>query len=427
MKKLKEYSKLLFKNKFLIIVLIIFLSELFLRFYQMDLKSPFGYDQVDNAWAAKSIIADHKLPLVGMVAKGNSGIYIGPVYYYLISIFYFFTNLHPIASALFAGVTSIFTFWVIFYVSRKLFSIEVAIIAVFINTFFFPAIIFDRVQWPVNLIPGISLLIFYVLYKVTQGDVGKIIILALLVGFSFSVHFTSIFFPIIIVLTLPFFPRNKETLKYILLSFPLFVIWLVPNILYQLQQKYSGSIFTFYFQTYFHGFHLRRVMQLVGDGLIQFNPYLLNDKLAQFKFLALPLFFVNYLYKSLSRKNLVFCYLVLLWFIVPWLAFATYSGEISDYYFSMNRFVALMILSYLIYSIFKINNKLVKLLVVFVLLYFAYTNVINYLPYADNGLKKKFIEVEGAVGQNRRIEFQQGVSESYLYYYLMRKKGKNVY
>ena len=62
MKKFKKYYKLLLKNKFLIIVFVIFLFELFLRTYQLDLKNPFGYDQVDNAWVAKNLIEEGKLP-----------------------------------------------------------------------------------------------------------------------------------------------------------------------------------------------------------------------------------------------------------------------------------------------------------------------------------------------------------------------------
>src|SRR3989338_9037397 len=108
MKKLKKYWKIGSKNKFLTVVLMIFILELFLRFYQIDQRSPFGYDQVDNAWAAKNIIIDHSFPLVGFVAKGNSGIYIGPLYYYLISIVYFIFDLNPISSCVFAGITSIF-------------------------------------------------------------------------------------------------------------------------------------------------------------------------------------------------------------------------------------------------------------------------------------------------------------------------------
>ena len=425
--KLKTYRKFIFKNKIFLLVFIIFLAHLFLRFYQIDIRNPFGYDQVDNAWAAMNIIVNHKFTLVGMVAKGNSGIFIGPFYYYMISVLYWIFNLNPIASGVFAGLTSIFTFWVIFYVSKKLFFTEVALIAVFINTFLISSVNFDRVQWPVNFMPSISLLIFYLLYKITQGDVGKIIFLALLVGFSFSIHFTSIFFSIIIIFTLPFFPRDKKTLKFILLSVPIFLIWLVPNIIYQLQQKSSGSNFTTYFHNYFHGFHLRRVIQLAGDGLIQFNPYLFMDKLTQLKFIAFPLFFIIFLHKSISREKLIFCYLVLLWFIVPWFVFATYSGEISDYYFSVNRFIALFIISYFFARVWMIKNIIPKLVITIVLFYIAVTSVIAYLPYKDTGLADRERTVLDAIGRGRSIGFQQGVPESYLYYYFMRQKGIKVY
>ena len=397
------------KNNKPLIVLAIFLFELLLRFYDINGKSPFGYDQVDNAWAAMNLIVNHKLPLVGMAAKGNSGIFLGPFYYYLISIIYWITNLNPIASGIFAGLTSIFTFWVIFYVSRKLFSAEVAIIAVFINTFLLPAIIFDRVQWNVNFIPSVSFIIFYVLYRITLGDFKKIIVLALLVGASLSVHFTSIFFPIIIILTLPFFPRNKETLKYILLSVPLFLIWLVPNIIFQLQQKSAASNFTSYFHTYYHGFHLRRVVQLTGDGLIQFNSYSFLDKLIPLKFIAVPLFFLLYLYKSIPREKLIFCYLVLLWFIVPWFVFATYSGEISDYYFSINRFIALLIISYFFARVWMIKNIVPKVALLIILIYIATTNVTSFLSHKDTGLADRERAVLQAISRGKQIGFQQGV------------------
>ncbi len=421
--KLKDW---IYKNKFLTIALVIFAFELFLRFYQLDIKNAFGYDQVDNAWAAKSIIVDHKVALVGMVAKGNSGIYIGPAYYYLLSIFYFLTNLNPIASGIFAGLTSIFTFWTVYFVVKKLFSAPVALIAVFLNTFTIAAIMFDRVQWPVNFIPSISLLIFYFLYRVTQGEIKKIIPLSLLVGFMFNIHFTAIFFPLIVLLSLPFFPRNKETLKYILISIPLFIVWLLPNVIYQLQQK-SGSPLTSYLNQNYHGFHLRRLMQLVGDALIQFNPYLAYDKLNPLKFLLLPLFFIVYLSKKISREKLVFGYLILLWFLVPWVAFATYSGELSDYYFSMSRFIALFIISYLIYQIFSFKNPIIKVSVIAALIIIAVTNINYYMPYKERGLKQQLIDAKGAADNGQRIEFVQGDPASYLYYYFMKQKGKDVY
>ena len=61
----------------------------------------------------------------------------------------------------------------IFIIFKKLLSLEAAIIALLLNSFSFNAIMFDRVQWPVQLLPTVSLLIFHLLYKITLGDVKK--------------------------------------------------------------------------------------------------------------------------------------------------------------------------------------------------------------------------------------------------------------
>jgi 4-amino-4-deoxy-L-arabinose transferase-like glycosyltransferase len=423
MKRIKRYLKSFKKNKALVFIFTIFVVELFLRFYQIDLKNSFGYDQVEDAWVAKSIIVDRVFPLIGLVAKGNSGMYVGPAYCYLVAFFYWIFNLNPIAAGMLAGFTSIFTFWTIYFVAKKLFNIQVAILALIINTFTFNAIMFDRVQWPVDFIPSISLLIFYFLYKAMTTNLKMLIPLALLVGFSFNLHFTAIFFPLIIILSLPFFPKTKNTLKYILISLPLFFIWLVPNIIWQLQQKIGNSNFSNYFSTYYHGFHLRRVMQLVGDGLIQFDPYSISSKLLFLKFIFFPLFLITYLYRSVSKNKLIFCYLVLLWFIVPWFVFATYAGEISDYYFSINRFIVLIILSYFLYKVWNINNLLPKTFVVILLIYMIINNFGAFLNYKDANYIEKTQTVLKKIHNGEEVKFQHGVPESYIYYYLMRQKN----
>lgn len=423
MKKiLNPLLKFVIENK---ILLLVFLCELFLRIYQIDQKNPFGYDQVDNAWAAKNLIVNHEFPLVGMVAKGNSGIFIGPFYYYFVALFYWLYNLNPLALGAVAATTSVFNFWTIYIVIKKIFNQRVALIAVILNTFLMSAILFDRVQWPVNFIPGVSLLILYFLYRISSfGDVKKIIPLAVIVGLSFSLHFTSIFFPIIILLSLPFFPRSRGAIKYALLSLPLFLIWLIPNIIYQLGHGSANSSFTSYIATYYHGFHLRRALQLAGDGLIQFDHFAVWNQFLSFKFFAIPLFFLLYLYRSISRKKIVFCYLILLWFIIPWFSFATYSGEISDYYFSINRFIVLFIISYFIYRIWDIRSVLPKILVIIFFGYLIIENFGKFISYkTDSSLMKKEEAVLRKIRIGEEIKFQQGVPEAYIYYYL-KKTGK---
>ena len=425
--KLKTYLKFIFKNKIFLLVFIIFLVHLFLRFYQIDTRSPFGYDQVDNAWASMNIIVNHKFPLLGFQAKGNSGIYIGPIYYYFISIFYFLTNLDPIASGIAAVVTSIFTFLTLFYITRKLFSINVALISVFIYTVGFPSIMFDRIQGPINFIPSISLIIFYSLYNIIIGKPKYLLLLGLALGFSFHVHLSSIYYLFIILLLLPFFPRTKETIINAAISFFVFMLFLVPNIIAFLQNADNVSQGLGYGQTSYHGFHLRRVFQLFNDALIQFEPILAFPILKPLKFILIPLFIFVYLFKSISKEKLLFCYLVILYFLVPWFVFSTYSGEISDYYFSINRFIVLLIISYFFARIWMIKNIIPKIAVLTILMYIAMTNVTSFLSYKDTGLSDRGKTVLQAINQGKQIGFYQGVPESYLYYYFMRQKGIIVY
>ncbi len=428
--KKNKRLKYLFKNKALLLVLLIFFADFFLKIYQMDLKYPFGYDQVDNAWAAKNFIFNHQIPLVGMVAKTDSGIFIGPAYYYIVSLFYWISNFNPVASEILALLTGIFTFWVLYYVGKKLFSVEVAIIAVLVYTFNFYSITFDGIQWPVQLLPATSFLIFYFLYKVITGNPKYIIALSLAIGFAFNLHFTAIFFPIIVILSLPLFPRTKETLKYILISIPLFLVWFVPNIIAQLQSGNSqASHLTGYISTYYHGFHLVRMRQLLGDALIQFDTYIYFEAIKPLKIFLLPLFFFVYLYKSFTSEKKKFSYLVILWFLVPWLVFTTYAGEITDYYFIISRFVALMIFAYLIYRVWNLKYIFAKGFVVVFLVCYCYLTFNNYFHYTDgSNLPKQENQVIQAVNQGKRIQFQVGVPESYLYwYYMWTLKRINVY
>src|SRR3989344_4727818 len=426
-KKLKTYLKFIFKNKIFLLVFIVFLVHLFLRFYQIDIRSPFGYDQVDNAWAAMNIIVNHKFPLLGFQAKGNSGIYIGPIYYYFISIFYFVTNLNPIASGIAAGVTSIFTFLTLFYIIKKLFSINVALISVFIYTVGFSGIMFDRIQGPINFIPSISLIIFYSLYKIITGKPKYLLLLGLALGFSFHVHLSSIYYLLIILLMLPFFPKTKETIINAAISFFVFMLFLVPNIIVFLQNASYVSQGLGYGQTSYHGFHLRRVFQLFNDALIQLEPILAFPILKPLKFILIPLFIFVYLFKSISKEKLLFCYLVILYFLVPWLVLSTYSGEISDYYFSTNRFIGIVIISYLLVRLFYFKNWALRTLLVVFLIFYAYFNINKFLSLNEYGLSSQRQNVLKAISEGRKVEFQQGVPESYVYYYLMRQKGINVY
>lgn len=412
------------KYKKLIALLLVFIAHIFFRFYLLEERLHFNWDQVDNAWVAKSIIIDHNYPLQGMVAKLNSGFHIGPLYYYLIAFFYWIFNLNPIASAFFAGATSILTFFILFYIVKKLFSYNVALIAVIIHTVSYFIISSDRSQWPVNFIVPVSLVIFYSLYNVLIGKFKYLVLLGIGLGLSFHVHFTSIYYLLIILLTLPLFPRKKEMLKYGFFAVTSFILLISPIIISELTSGNKGTNnLSQYLQTYYHGFHLTRVMQLTHDAFIEFE-LILKGWLKDLNYILLFVFgFIYFLLKP-TRKKFIMCYLIGLWFIVPWFIIATYKGEISNYYFFINRPIVLMVLAYISYFLLSQKQIFLKLLVIGFWIYFGYINTSDFLKegksdYEEN--RKKALE---RVADGNIVKPYQNIQESYLYYYFSKEKKK---
>lgn len=401
----------------IIIFFFLFLLHTFFSFYGFENKHGFEWDQVDSAWAAKNIIVDHKFPLVGMVAKQNSGFYIGPLYYYFVAFFYLLTNLDPVASVYISGITSAITFFILYFFIKKIFSESVALVSVFIYSVSSFIITADRVQWPVNFLVPVSIIIFYVLYRVITGNEKYILWLALALGLSWQLNFTSIFFFIITLCVLPFFPLTKKTLRYLLLSFPIIVAFFIPNIIYDaLNKGTSSKHLSFYIADYYHGLHAARVIQLAKDAFIEFAGIFDNFFIKQLRYVFVVLFFALFLNGSTTRKQLLLCYLVLLWFVIPWVVFSVYRGEISDYYFYLTRPITLMILAFLTVWTYQRKFILAKIGIILFWGSFAYINISQFFVPMYRPLSNHRKNVEDKINVNQKIGFSPGNPESYIYY-----------
>lgn len=417
------------KHGFWFVLFGIIAIHLFLRFYQIEIRNPFGWDQVGNAWEAKNIIIDHRLPLLGVAAKLNSGFFLGPLYYYFISFFYWILNLDPLASGIAAGITSLINLSVLFYVTKKIFSSKVAFLSAAIYVISYHLIVFDRNQWNVNFIISVSLGIFYCLYNILIVRERYLVLLAVILGLSFHVHFTSVFYLIIILVTVPFIKDIKVVLRYLPISVILFIVLFIPNIIAELSSNNVHTVNLInYLKTYFQGFHLVRVMQVANDGFIEFQSLLESvsqlKNLAFLKFIFLPLFCLVYYLPKRSKNGFILCFLVFLWFLIPWLGFSLYSGEISNYYFSLTLPIAIIILAYLSVRLFLTRFLFLKILIVF---FWVYYSIINISMFFNNVLPEEYRLthyrkiVSNAIRKGHLIEFQEGVPQSYIYYISTRK------
>lgn len=393
---------------------------IFLRFYQLSERISLGWDQADSAWAAKSILVDNPVRLEGVPIKGNAGMFMGPLYYYLITPFYFFTGLDMIAAPIFAGVVSVVSFLIFYYISAKLFTTKVALIASVLYTFSAAVISADRVQAAFVLIPIVSYAVFYFLYKVVTGNEKYILYLAAAVGFGFHIHFTTAFYIPIILLTLPFFPRTKKTLLSLLLALPIFLLFISPMLYPMFFTKQSGSSsIVSYLNTSYHGLHLRRVLQLSHDGFISFQTILQLPILRPLVFFVLPLFAIVF-YRTKPNKErkeaLLLSYLMALWIVIPWILLATYTGELTDYYFSLPRNLGIVMLAFLAVYMYEWKSVLPKLLVISLLTAFIGYNLFLFTRMSLGNYLVIKTSVENAVRNNTPIKFTDRDPLSYMYY-----------
>lgn len=415
MKTIKNFLQRI--QRYQVIFVVIFFTFVFLRFYDIENRIQFTWDQIQNAWVMKDMLVDHKMPLEGMVVKLNSGFYIGPAYYYLLAPFYFVFNLDPIAGGYFAGLVGVVTVIALYVVTKSLFSTSVALISMGMYTISFHAIISDRIAWPVVFIPLVSLLIFYFLYKSVMVGEKYLLYLAAVLGFSFHIHFTSIFYIMILLCTMPLLIRRKIAWKYYVLSTFIFLVWFIPNILAEGFKNFgSGKNIIRYLNSYYLGIHFRRIMQVFGDSMIEAESTIFFFQLRFLKYVFLPFFLFLYLRRNVTQKRVTFVYLMLLWFFIPLLVFSVYSGEISDYYFSLTRPFAIITIAYVTWFLWRKGFWVIRLLLCLLGIYYTYVNISAFVDKKYSILPQARQNTLQAIRENRRIDFQEGVPESYLYY-----------
>jgi 4-amino-4-deoxy-L-arabinose transferase-like glycosyltransferase len=217
---------------------------------------------------------------------------------------------------------------------------------------------------------------------------------------------------------------DREHLKYYGISLVIFFLFFVPQIVYYTQASHAKSInnYSGYFNTYYHGFHARRVLQLAPDAFIKFQsimqvPY---EKLKLLMFFYVPVFFVALLWKDKTKKTWLLCLVTALWFIIPWFVFSTYKGELTDYYFSSTLYVAIMILAWLSHALWMKKFIIFRVALVLFWGYFAVANYYQFMGSDDKqDFKKNFIFAMQEAEAGRYYNYADGDPKSYMYYYHM--------
>lgn len=402
---------------FIAVSVLLFSVFIWIRFSGMYIWGDLQWDQVHTAWVSARILHDNEYPLRSMMVKGNSGIHIGPLYYYLVAAFYWITGYDPIASPLLAATTGALGFIVLFWCVRKIHGSLVALLSVFLLTFSSATILADRVQWSPNFIPPISLLLFYNLYRVIHGKPQNLVWVGVLIGLTFHIHFIVFLCIGMVLMASPLFPKKAQTVVYALLAIGIVIVSLTPNIAYEFSHHDNATLSnaTQYASSSYHGFHFRRFMQLTRDAFIDI------EKILPFWFIGrgiyvLPVLYAILLRYFLTRKSAkTLSVLVAIWLFIPWIAFSVYSGEISDYYFSSFRYIAIMMTAYIL-SIMISTSFITRIIAIVFLFYFAMSTWSIYTMQLPGNMSETKEAVKRSVADGKVIPFVEGSVRSYLYF-----------
>lgn len=162
----------------------------------------FGHDQDLFSWIAKDIVINHNFRLIGQETS-ISGVFVGPLFYYLVSLFFYIFHMDPRSANLLTILISMFTIISFYYVVGKFFGKTSGLITAFLYSSSLGIAFFDR--WVVPTQPTLlwSIWYLYILLSFLKGNFQTLPILAILIGLVWHVHIA--FFPLLLILLLTVF------------------------------------------------------------------------------------------------------------------------------------------------------------------------------------------------------------------------------
>lgn len=359
-------------KKILILILIL---GFFFRIYKLEIFYPFGHDQDLWAWIAKDIIVDHHLRLIGQETS-ITGVFIGPLFYYLIALCLMIFNMNPLSAVVLTTVISLFTVVSIYWVFKKFFGTSVGLIGGFLYAVSPGTVFLDR--WVVPTQPTIlwSVWFLYILLSILKGNLNILIPLSILFGLIWHIHIA--FIPLLILLPFVFFLSDKEkklknNWKTIVISLSILLILTAPFFIFEIRHNFgqTNSLINAVSTDNDNLSGTDRLIKVFDSGgrsligaFVLSGPATILSKSIAISFFILLLMGIFSLWslKILTKKQAI---LFITWYLV--VIFGQFFSKriITEYYFN-NLFIILFLTLALLLN--QLNNFFKKIPVVFILL-----------------------------------------------------------
>jgi 4-amino-4-deoxy-L-arabinose transferase-like glycosyltransferase len=179
------------RNEFVVLLAILLIS-LFLRLYQIDAYMTFLGDEGRDALMIKRILTTADIPLIGPPTSiGN--MYLGPLYYYMMSVPMAIFWLNPVAAAVMVAIIGTATIGLIYFFSRVWFGRIPAVVAAVLYAVSPVTITYSRSSWNPNPAPFFALLALLGLYSARKrNNFLWFILTGVSLAFAVQMHYLAL-------------------------------------------------------------------------------------------------------------------------------------------------------------------------------------------------------------------------------------------
>lgn len=374
--------KAFFKKKYLfyLISLLILLISFFPRSVEVLNQNPiFGFDQGREMLAARNIVVNHKLILIGTElgagSAGISGIFHGPFYYYLLTIPFVLFNGNPNGGTFFMFVFGLFTILLSYVLGKKIlgksggiiFAILVALSPILISQ--------SRFLWSPNLSSFFIILSFYFIYKLGESK-RKIFLASFFTAFIYNFEMATAV-PLCITLFIYSLFVFKKKINLYLILFLGYVTGFLPMILFELRHNFLAirGIYSYVFLHEGTNVTLLFLQNMFFDHVMSFfynfkDTFILNDSrltsLLLIIVLATMVFYVAK-EKKISIRN--FNIFLLLLILITFVVFMFLRNTVYTFYLVDLSFAYMFFFTYVFVKSFK--EKKLKIFIVFSLFFIS--------------------------------------------------------
>ncbi len=322
-------------------ILLILIAAIFLRAFNFADYYIFEHDQDLYSWIVKDILVDHHIRLIGQETSID-GLFIGPLFYYLLVPFYWIGRMDPLMALYPALLISSATLISFYWIGNKLFGQKIALTASLLYAFSMGVVLYDR--WIVPTLPTLlwSVWFFYLVMTIHLTRKINWLLMGVLLGLVWHIHIALAPLFLMIPFLKPKIEFNKEFFKGVSIC----LLLLTPFFLFEVRHHFQQTIGVFHsigldrgevkgFARVVKVFDAFSRIQL-SLWLPDYGPFLPRN----FIFLTGFIFLILAFFSRIKK-------IALLWIVIILIAQIMTTRSVSEYYFASSWIITIFVVSFL--------------------------------------------------------------------------------